>query len=98
MKAVSSSCLAVFLGALCAPVQAQYPVKPVRLIIPFPPGGGTDTLGRMVAQKFSEQMGQQVIVDNRPGVGANLGVELTTKSPPDGYTLVMVSLSNAVGQ
>ena len=100
MKAVWSFCLTVFLVVLAwaSPVAAQYPVKPVRLIIPFPPGGGTDTLGRMVAQKFSEQMGQQVIVDNRPGVGANLGVELTTKAPPDGYTLVMVSLSNAVGQ
>ena len=73
-------------------------MKPVRLIIPFPPGGGTDTLGRMVAQKLSEQMGQQVVVDNRPGAGANIGVDVTTKSPPDGYTLVMVSLSNAVGQ
>jgi tripartite-type tricarboxylate transporter receptor subunit TctC len=81
-----------------APGFAQYPVKPVRLILPFPPGGGTDTLGRQVAQKMAEQMGQQVIADNRPGAGANLGVEIAVKSPPDGYTMVMITLSNAVGQ
>jgi tripartite-type tricarboxylate transporter receptor subunit TctC len=100
MKAVFHSCLAVLLGTLACtlPAQAQYPAKPVRLILPFPPGGGTDTLGRMVAQKLSEQMGQQVVVENRPGAGANIGVEVTTKAPPDGYTLVVITLSNAVGQ
>jgi tripartite-type tricarboxylate transporter receptor subunit TctC len=100
MKAVFHSCLAVLLGTLAwtLPAQAQYPAKPVRLILPFPPGGGTDTLGRMVAQKLSEQMGQQVVVENRPGAGANIGVEVATKAPPDGYTLVVITLSNAVGQ
>jgi len=100
MKAVSYSCLAVFVAVLAwaLPAAAQYPVKPVRLILPFPPGGGTDTLGRQVAQKLSEQMGQQVIVENRPGGGANIGVEVATKAPPDGYTLVMITLTNAIGQ
>jgi len=89
---------ASLLMAGIAPVAAQYPNKPVRLILPFPPGGGTDTLGRMVAQKLSEQIGQQVVVENRPGAGANIGVEVATKSPPDGYTLVVITLSNAIGQ
>ncbi|MCC7486376.1 MAG: tripartite tricarboxylate transporter substrate binding protein [Burkholderiales bacterium] len=93
----SLAVLALIFAGL-APALAQYPVKPVRLILPFPPGGGTDTLGRQVAQKMAEQMGQQVIADNRPGAGANLGVEIAVKSPPDGYTMVMVTLSNAVGQ
>jgi tripartite-type tricarboxylate transporter receptor subunit TctC len=68
-----------------------YPVKPVRLVLPFPPGGPSDILGRAIAQKLSEQMGQQVIADNRPGAGGNLGLELTAKSPPDGYTMVLSS-------
>jgi tripartite-type tricarboxylate transporter receptor subunit TctC len=76
-----------------APLAAAqtYPVKPVRLILPFPPGGPSDILGRAIAQKLSEQMGQQVIADNRPGAGGNLGLELTAKSPPDGYTMVLSS-------
>jgi tripartite-type tricarboxylate transporter receptor subunit TctC len=81
-----------------APVQAQYPSKPVRLIVPFPPGGGTDTVGRIVAQKLAEQLGQQVVVENRPGGGANIGAEVAAKSPPDGYTLLVVTITNAIGQ
>ena len=68
-----------------------YPTKPVRLILPFPPGGPSDILGRALSQKLSEQLGQQVIADNRPGAGGNLGLELTAKAPPDGYTLVLSS-------
>ena len=69
--------------------QGRYPVKSVRLIIPFPPGGSTDIVGRVVAQKLSEAWGQQVIVDNRGGAGGQIGVELAQKSPADGYTLVV---------
>ena len=65
--------------------------KTVRLILPFPPGGPSDILGRALAQKISEQIGQPVITDNRPGAGGNLGLELTAKAPPDGYTLVLSS-------
>ena len=87
--------LAVVLLACTAGVPVAfsqaYPVKPVRLILPFPPGGPSDILGRAISQKLSEQMGQQVIADNRPGAGGNLGLELTAKSPPDGYTMVLSS-------
>jgi len=68
-----------------------YPVKPIRLIFPFPPGGPTDLLGRAVAQKLSDQMGQPVVADTRPGAGGNLGLELAAKALPDGYTLVLSS-------
>jgi tripartite-type tricarboxylate transporter receptor subunit TctC len=74
------------------PLHAQtYPAKPVRLILPFPPGGPSDILGRALSQKLSEQLGQQVIADNRPGAGGNLGLELAAKAPPDGYTIVLSS-------
>lgn len=76
----------------------QYPSKTVRLIVPFPPGGGTDTIGRVVALKLSEQMGQQVIAENRPGAGANIGAEIAAKAPPDGYTLLIGSITHAIGQ
>jgi tripartite-type tricarboxylate transporter receptor subunit TctC len=68
-----------------------FPAKTVRLILPFPPGGPTDLQGRTIAQKLSEQVGQQVVADNRPGAGGNVGLELAAKSPPDGHTLVLTS-------
>jgi tripartite-type tricarboxylate transporter receptor subunit TctC len=72
--------------------QAQtFPSKQVRFILPFPPGGPTDMLGRALAQKLSDQMGQPVIADNRPGAGGNLGLELAAKAPPDGHTVVLSS-------
>ena len=80
-----------FIAALptTAAVAQPYPNKPIRLIVPFPPGGTTDILGRMVGQKLSEAMGVQVVIDNRPGAGASIGTDLAAKSPPDGYTLLM---------
>lgn len=76
--------------------QADYPNKPIRLIVQFTPGTSTDIIGRLVAQKLTEAWGQPVIVDNRPGAGAIIGTEAAAKSPPDGYTLVM-AVSSAFG-
>jgi len=74
---------------------AQYPGKPIRFILPFP-GGATDFLGRVVGQKLSEAVGQPVVIDNRPGAGGNLGIELAAKAAPDGYTIVMVAPNVAI--
>jgi tripartite-type tricarboxylate transporter receptor subunit TctC len=72
-----------------------YPTKPIRLIAPFPPGGGTDLLSRIIAVPVSETLGQTVVVDNRPGAGGALGAELAARAEPDGYTLILVSASYA---
>ena len=77
---------------LCAPVLAQsFPSRPLRMILPFPPGGPTDLLGRSVAAKLADQFGQPVTVDNRPGAGGNLGLEFASKAPADGYHMVLTS-------
>jgi tripartite-type tricarboxylate transporter receptor subunit TctC len=73
-----------------------YPARPIRLIVPFPPGGGTDITARAVAQKLSEAWGQTVVVDNRPGANGTIGVDIAAKSAPDGHTLTMISSSHAV--
>ena len=82
-----------FLGVLLLfAVQAaaqSYPVKPVRMIVPYPPGGGNDTLGRLFAAKLSDRMGQQFVVENRPGAGTMIGTEAAAKSAPDGYTILL---------
>src|SRR5688572_32053244 len=87
----------IFLAALClAASQAlaqAYPSKPVRMIVPYPPGGGNDTLGRLFAAKLSERTGQQFVVENRPGAGAMIATEAAAKSPPDGYTILLSSIA-----
>jgi tripartite-type tricarboxylate transporter receptor subunit TctC len=87
---------------LCAALVAgvagaqPYPVKPIRMIIPAGPGGGVDTVARAVGQRLAEALGQPVVFDNRPGAGTMIGSELTAKSPPDGYTVLMVTNSHAI--
>jgi len=90
------SLLTTALLSAASAVAQQYPVKPVRMIIPFAPGGNTDIIGRVYAPKFSEFLGQQVIIDNRGGAGSTIGTEIAAKSPPDGYVLLMVSAAHTI--
>ena len=89
--------IAAVLLALSVPAAAQdYPTKPIRLIIPFPPGGSNDVVGRMIALQLGERLGRQVIVDNRGGAGGIIGTEAASKAAPDGYTLLIISIAHAV--
>src|SRR3982074_829708 len=92
--------LAVGVAALPAfsrTARAQnYPTRPVRIIVGFPAGGASDITARMLGQWLSERLGQQFIIENRPGAGTNIGTEAVAKSPPDGYTLLLVSVANTV--
>jgi tripartite-type tricarboxylate transporter receptor subunit TctC len=99
MRTILVSGLLISAGLLvAAPASAQqYPTRAVRLIVPFPPGGGTDTMARAIAPKLSEYLGQQIVPENRGGAGANIGAELAAKSPPDGYTLLLNTITNAIG-
>jgi tripartite-type tricarboxylate transporter receptor subunit TctC len=101
-KAVSIA-VALCAGAVALPVRAAqsdplagYPSKPIRMIAPFVPGAGTDTTARTIAQKLGENWGQQVVVDNRTGAAGSIGVDLTAKAPPDGYTICLISASHSV--
>jgi tripartite-type tricarboxylate transporter receptor subunit TctC len=88
---------AMFASALLvtgASIAQQYPTKPIRIIVPFAPGGPNDILARVIGQKLTEAWGQQTIVENRPGGGTVIGTEVVAESPPDGYTLLMVSTSH----
>jgi tripartite-type tricarboxylate transporter receptor subunit TctC len=83
--------------ALSTAAAAQdYPAKPLRLIIPFPPGGSNDVVGRMIATHLGERLGKQVVVDNRSGAGGVIGTEIAANSPPDGYTLLVISIAHSV--
>ena len=96
-----SKWLVVFLSALglaaaLPPAHAQapvYPTKPVKLVVPFPPGGSLDIAGRLIAQKLTEMWGQSVVVENKPGAGGNIGADFVAKSPADGYTILLGALS-----
>jgi tripartite-type tricarboxylate transporter receptor subunit TctC len=83
---------ALFVMANVASAQT-WPLKPLRLIVPFPPGGGSDGVGRIIAQKLTERLGQQVVVENRGGAGGSMGTEAAVRSAPDGYTMVLASTS-----
>lgn len=89
--ALLRACACLLAGcAGCAAAQPAYPVRPIRFIIPFPPGGSTDPVGRYVASKLTDRLGQQVIVDNRPGGNTVIGVEAASRATPDGHTILWV--------
>ncbi len=94
------ACLTVITSVIAggSATAQSYPSKPVRLLIPFPPGGGTDILARMVAQRLSDALGQPVVADNRPAVDGVVASETLARAAPDGYTLLLVSSSHAINQ
>jgi tripartite-type tricarboxylate transporter receptor subunit TctC len=86
-------------AALCAPAAAfalDYPTRPVRLVVPFAPGGAADITGRLMAQWLSERIGQSFVVENRPGGGTNIGTDAVVTAPPDGYTLLLINAGNTI--
>ncbi len=94
MNKLSRLAIPIVLGlCTCSAAAQQFPVRAVRMIIGFPPGGGTDIIGRIVAQKLSEGLGQQVLPDNRGGASGQIAAELTAKAAPDGYTVMMAHIS-----
>ncbi len=87
---------AVALGLARRAAAETWPTRPVRLVAPFAPGGGSDFTSRLIAEKLSQRLGQTMLVDNKPGAGGNLGAEAAIKAPPDGYTFLTISGSYAI--
>ncbi|HTK01160.1 MAG TPA: tripartite tricarboxylate transporter substrate-binding protein, partial [Bordetella sp.] len=89
-------------GAMTATAMAQgdashYPNAPIKLVVPFAPGGFTDVVARMLAEKLTPELGQAVVVENRMGAGSTIGTDFVAKSAPDGYTLVLISTTHVIG-
>ena len=86
----------IYFACACTVHAQNYPAKPIRMVVPWPPGGTTDILGRVLGQKLSESFGQPVVIDNRGGAAGNIGSEAAAKSPPDGYTLLLTTSGHAI--
>src|SRR5262245_11445416 len=98
IKRLAAIVLTAAIAALCATAHAQsYPAKPVRLMVPFPPGGSNDVVGRMIAFQLSDRLGKSVVVDNQGGAGGIIGTEAVARANPDGYTLLLISVAHAFG-
>jgi tripartite-type tricarboxylate transporter receptor subunit TctC len=100
MKCSILQCLAaiplLMFGVAPLAVAQSYPAKPITIVVPYPPGGPTDIVARLVGQKLSERVGQQVVIDNRPGAGGNVGAALVARAAPDGYTLLLGTTAHAI--
>ena len=94
IQALTLTALCLFCCGSSAAFAQDYPSKPVRMIVPFPPGGAADIIGRVIGQNLSERLGQQVIIDNRGGASGNIGAELVAKAPGDGYTILLGALTS----
>src|ERR1700675_2560446 len=98
-RLIATSAVAAVAPALIGRAQAQaFPTRFVRMIVPFPPGGGTDAIARIVAGRLSEMWGQQVVVENRGGGATNIGTEAVARAEPDGYTIILQSMPLAVNR
>ena len=96
IRTLSALAAALLASAAFAASTPEYPTRPVRMIVPFGPGTGSDVLGRVLAQKLSEQLGQTIVIDNRPGASGAMGTDLTARSAPDGYTLTLATNATLV--
>jgi tripartite-type tricarboxylate transporter receptor subunit TctC len=93
---IAATTAIVGLTALAAPAFAEFPDRPIKIVVPFAPGGGTDLIARTLAHGMTKELGQSVIIDNKPGAGTVIGTDLAAKSTPDGYTMVIATLAHAV--
>jgi tripartite-type tricarboxylate transporter receptor subunit TctC len=89
---------ACLLAGAAAPAAAAWPERPVHWVVPYPPGGATDIVARLIGAKLSVEFGQSVVIDNRPGAGGNVGTDLVAKSPPDGYTMLFGGVAHAISE